>query len=190
VLAIMNNSSRGFTLIEALVVIAMVAILLGVAAPSLVAFQRNSELRASANGFLAAMQMARAEAMKRRVDTYVVPVSATGWASGWTVFADSNFSGSTYNAASDTLILQTGAISSKTSVVTNTSAQGFPAAAGGFAIRFNGSGFPVNASGAPVSGAVQFNSVGSTEIRRVVLTLVGRARVCDPAKDTTVDCSQ
>lgn len=183
------TAQRGFTLIEVLVVVAIIAILLSVAAPNLVAFQRNSELRASASGFLAAVQATRAEAMKRGIDTYMIPASGGSWGNGWIVFADTDLS-QTLNTAVDTVIMQTGAIASKTAVVTGlTDASAFSEGSGSY-IRFNGGGFSMSTENTFRSGAIEFSVTGSTERRRVVLNNVGRARLCDPAKDATTACQQ
>lgn len=183
------TEQRGFTLIEVLVVVAIIAILLSVAAPNLVAFQRNSELRSTASGFLAAVQAARAEAMKRGVDTYMIPAAGGSWANGWIVFADTDLS-QTLNPAVDTVIMQTGAIASRTAVVTGlTDASAFADGSSSY-IRFNGGGFSMATDNTFRSGAIEFSVTGSTERRRVVLNNVGRARLCDPAKDATAACQQ
>lgn len=179
---------HGFTLVEAIVVVALVAILLSVAVPSLASFQRSSELRATASGFLAAVQSARAEAMKRGVDTYLIPASNNNWATGWTLYADVDRSQSL--TGNDIVIMQTGAIASKTSVTGGLAAAAEFAGAAGKFIRFNGGGFPLAMDGSFRGGAIEFGVTGSTEKRRVVLNTVGRTRLCDPAKDTTTDCAQ
>lgn len=183
------TAPRGFTLIEVLVVVAIIAILLSVAAPNLVAFQRNSELRASASEFLAAVQSARAEAMKRGVDTYMIPASGGSWANGWIVFADTDLD-QALNTATDTVIMQTGAIASRTAVVTGLADASAFADGSSSYIRFNGGGFSMAKDNTFRSGAIEFSVTGSTEKRRVVLNNVGRARLCDPAKDTTTACQQ
>lgn len=183
------TEQRGFTLIEVLVVVAIIAILLSVAAPNLVAFQRNSELRASASEFLAAVQAARVEAMKRGVDTYMVPASGGSWANGWIVFADTDLD-QALNTATDTVVMQTGAIASKTAVVTGLADASAFADGSSSYIRFNGGGFSMAKDNTFRSGAIEFSVTGSTEKRRVVLNNVGRARLCDPAKDTSTACQQ
>lgn len=178
----------GFTLIEALVVLALVAILLSMAVPSLASFLRSSELRASASAFLAGVQSARTEAMKRGTDTYMVPVSNNSWASGWTIYADVDRSQSL--TGNDVVIAQAGPLASKTSVTSGLAeATEFAGTSGKF-IRFNGGGFPLAMDGSFRGGAVEFGVAGSTEKRRVVLNTVGRVRLCDPAKDTSADCRQ
>lgn len=186
--AAVPHPSRGFTLVELMVVVALIAILLSMAIPSLAAFQRNAELRATTSSFFAAVQSTRAEAMKRGVDTYMVPASNNDWANGWLVYADNDRSQS--RTASDTVIMQTGPITPKTTVNGNaTDAAEFAGETGKY-IRFNGGGFPLAMNGSFRGGAIEFGVTGSTEKRRVVINAVGRARLCDPAKDTTADCKQ
>ena len=182
------RSLRGFTLVEALVVMALIAILLILAVPSLASLQRSSELRASASAFFAAVQSARAEAMKRGTDTYMVPASGNSWATGWTLYADVDRSQTL--TSNDVVIAQAGAIAARTSVTSGLAdATEFAGASGKF-IRFNGGGFPLAMDGSFRGGAIEFGVTGSTERRRVVLNAVGRIRLCDPAKDTTADCRQ
>lgn len=75
---------RGFTLIEALVVIMIVGVLLGLAAPSFVTFTSSQRVKTASFDLYAAMLFARSEAIKRRVNVTVAPVSSD-WKNGWTV---------------------------------------------------------------------------------------------------------
>jgi type IV fimbrial biogenesis protein FimT len=182
------HAGCGFTLIEALVVLALVAILLSMAVPSLASFLRSSELRASASAFLAGVQSARTEAMKRGMDTYMVPVSDNNWATGWILYADVDRSQTL--TGKDVIIAQAGAIASKTTVTGGLADAAEFAGASGKFIRFNGGGFPLAMDGSFRGGAIEFGMTGADEKRRVVLNAVGRVRVCDPAKDTSADCRQ
>jgi type IV fimbrial biogenesis protein FimT len=181
---------RGFTLVELMVVVAVVAVLLGMAAPNLGSFQRSSELRATSASFLAALQTARTEAVKRGVNVYMVPATADDWSTGWVVFADTNWD-QVFTRGTDPVLVEMGRLPAKTRVA------GGVAEAAQFSdgtsryIRFNGSGFPQSKTNIPISGAIEFGVAGSAEPRRrVVLNIVGRVRVCDPARDTSSDCKQ
>lgn len=83
----------GVTLIELMVVIAIVAILAGMAAPSLDSALMAGKLRSYANELVAGSFLARGEAIKRNtVVTMCVSTDGTtcttgGWEQGWIVLA-------------------------------------------------------------------------------------------------------
>ena len=84
--ALPHQGSRGFTLIELIMVMAIIVVLAVVAIPNFVTFQRNSQLTSTANGLLASINAARGEAMKRNQTAFVVPNTGTDWTTGWKVF--------------------------------------------------------------------------------------------------------
>ncbi len=94
---------RGFTLIELMVTMALVAVLLRIGIPSFVSFQRNSELTSAANGLLASVNSARTEAMKRNMNAGLVPTTGSSWGGGWTAFVDIDGNGS-FDAAKDLVV--------------------------------------------------------------------------------------
>ncbi len=82
---------NGFSLIELMVVVAMVAILGALAAPSFTQLLRNNRLAAASSALQVSLSLARSEAVKRGSDARVT-VAANGtagsWLNGWTVFVD------------------------------------------------------------------------------------------------------
>jgi type IV fimbrial biogenesis protein FimT len=60
-----NTHQTGFTLIEALVAIAIAAIILGIAVPNFQDFIRNTRLTTQANEFVLLLAYAKSEAVKR-----------------------------------------------------------------------------------------------------------------------------
>src|SRR4051812_28032047 len=63
----MTQRSYGFTLIEMLVTLAVMALLLMVGLPSMNTWMQNTQLRSSAEGIQGGLQLARAEALRRNV---------------------------------------------------------------------------------------------------------------------------
>ena len=175
-----RRRGAGFTLIELMVTMVLLAVMLTLAAPSFITFQRNSELTATANSFVAALSAARSEAMKRQLDTYVIPGGGTEfWTNGWVVYVDTN-NNQTFDAATDLLIVKQDALPSAmtaTGMADGTSHY----------VRFSGSGFMSKIDGSfGLTNAIDFSNGGKT--RRVIASPSGRFRVCDPVADT-VSCN-
>jgi len=74
----------GFTLIELIIVIAIVAILVAVGVPSMREWIANQKVRGSANDLLFDLTYARSEAIKRNANVEVVRNGAD-WTGGWSV---------------------------------------------------------------------------------------------------------
>lgn len=85
--------SGGFTLIELLMGIVILAILLGVGIPSFRQFIQNNRATTITNDLVAAVHLARSEALRRRANVTVCAgtggacVAQTSWAIGWQVIA-------------------------------------------------------------------------------------------------------
>lgn len=182
-----SKASKGFTLIELMVTIALAAILMLVAIPSFTSFQRNAELTATANTLLSGVNAARGEAMKRGRYAMVVPNDGVNWSSGWIVFVDMDRSG-THNSG-DIDILSTLQLPSYLVVnnVGNTTAASLY-------IMYDASGYSKLTTGA--FGAWTFeitrNDVSGAELlaqtRRLKIASTGRARVCTPQTSTDTNC--
>lgn len=80
----LRRSARGFTAIELMVVVAIVAILTAIAAPYMGQMVRTQRLRTTSFDVFASLTLARSEAIKRNVSVTMTPVGGD-WAKGWTV---------------------------------------------------------------------------------------------------------
>jgi type IV fimbrial biogenesis protein FimT len=171
--------SRGFTLIELLVTFALLAIMLTLAAPSFVTFQRNSELTSTANSLLATISAARVEAMKVGRNAYVVPAANDDWATGWYGFVDLDASGDF--STGDTKFGEQAAMPASVVLATDVVATGFADGTEKY-VRFSGAGYPTLKSGGFNGGAIGLTN--GSENRRVVVNTVGRMRVCKTEETT------
>lgn len=95
-----NCVSQGFTLIEFLIVLALVALLVGTGAPAMTSVIRSVQLTNASNDLLWGMFMARSEAIKHKTSVVVCKSSdgiacapAGGWEQGWLVFQDEDNDG-------------------------------------------------------------------------------------------------
>jgi type IV fimbrial biogenesis protein FimT len=78
-----STAQRGFTLIEAIIVMSIMAILAGVSTSSFIWLNQTTQIRAAAFDLVADLDYARSEAVKRNDDVMVTPVGT--WTNGWTV---------------------------------------------------------------------------------------------------------
>lgn len=169
-LACHTARQAGVTLIEILVGLALVSILIGTALPSFMTWIQNTQIRASAESMLNALQLARAEAVRRNEQ---ITVSLLGF--DWTV---SDATGTT---------IQTRVSGEGSSNVVMTVVGAMP-------LTFNGLGRPI--TGTPtigggsadvtqitISNPVGGNCVsngGAMRCLEVHVTLSGQVRMCDP----------
>lgn len=79
---------RGFTIIELMFVVIILAVLAGLAAPSFSELARTQRVRATAVDLYSDITLARSEAIKRGAQMFVVPkdtATPKDWARGWDI---------------------------------------------------------------------------------------------------------
>lgn len=182
---------KGFTLIELMVTLAVAAILMAIAAPGFLAFQRNAELTSAVNGLVASIAAARGEAMKNGRYAMVVPADAANWNSGWVVFVSKDRS-NVFKESADTTVLKQSALPSYFTVdATGTAKEGQTDPP---YIRFDASGYPKTTSGGfgALKISIARNDLGTSaaldQTRRVIISASGRVRSCRPASATDAKC--
>lgn len=95
-----KSGVAGFTIVEAMVTVAILGILIAIAVPSMTALIASNSLSSSANETLSAMMLARQEALRTARQVVVCKSSdssscsaGSSWADGWIVFVDEDASG-------------------------------------------------------------------------------------------------
>ena len=79
------SRSRGFTIVEAMIVVFIIAILAAVAAPGMNSLIRAQKVRSTSYDFFADLTYARSEAIARGRNVVITSVSGKNWVNGWTV---------------------------------------------------------------------------------------------------------
>jgi len=103
--------SKGFTIVELMIAITILAVTMMFAAPSFTTMISNNRISAAANEFIGALQLAKAESTARIAPATICKRNGDGsgcaaggsWKDGWIVFADLNGDGAVDN--DDTVIL-------------------------------------------------------------------------------------
>jgi type IV fimbrial biogenesis protein FimT len=112
-LGALRRREGGFTIVEAMVVIAISAILMGLAAPSMRNLIESNSVSDSVDSLMGSIAFARAEAIKRGVPVALCPSDAattgtvacetgTAWNKGWIVFV--NYAGDGALATNDSVL--------------------------------------------------------------------------------------
>lgn len=164
------NKGRGFTIIEALIVVSVLGVLLAVAAPPLTNFLEESQARQNTNEFLSSLLLARSEAVTRNRPVTMCTVDAGSpddcdtskdWHDGWLSYEDLDEDG--VRDVGEEIIDQHSGLDD-TSVVTTVN-------------------FSDNLTYTPsgrVSSAGTFNlCVGSSSARLIVINATGRPRLSE-----------
>ncbi|HEU4623254.1 MAG TPA: GspH/FimT family pseudopilin [Steroidobacteraceae bacterium] len=120
----MKHATRGFTLIELMTAILVLGILLGFAVPSYREMTRNNRIAAAQNDFVAALALARSEALRRGRTVSICPstdgtgcATAADWKSGWIVFEDADGTLGTVDTK-DVVLQKWGALAGETTFTT------------------------------------------------------------------------
>jgi len=170
----------GFSLPELCIVLAVSAIALAIAVPDLRDLVRTQQLKAATGDLFAAIDLARAQALVRGRRVKVMPRDPLGadWRLGWQVVAD----GGGGRPGEGELIAEHGPLAPGIAIDF-----AFTNVARPYYIAYNGAG---RSCADGNSAAARWGTVSlfhGGHIRRIKINMLGRARVCDPARDAGCD---
>jgi len=158
-----RTDSRGFTIIELLIVLVMIGVMAAIAAPSMRDMIVRIRVKAAASDLHSSLITARSEAIKRNAGMQIVPVDATNWALGWVVRVQ----------ASGTVLNRQDAYSQIVFTTTNAAYTATPLPA----VTFSGTGRETGSAGAGVAFVITSTAVANLRARCVVLDPSGRPAV-------------
>jgi type IV fimbrial biogenesis protein FimT len=180
--------SRGFTLIELMVVLSIVGILMGLGIPSFKRTISQNNINSGIGTLASDINFARSEALKRGLSVTLCPsldpytacaAAGTNWQNGWIVFLDRDANNTRDTAAGTTELLLR--------VQQNLAAELTMLGSAGAAvnsIRFDRSGSASAALGLTVqSQRLDVAAQGQT-VRTACISISGRTRVTAPGHDT------
>lgn len=122
-----KRRSNGFTLVEVMVVVAMMAVLTALAAPSLQQAFDRYRVAAAYDELRSTYTFARSEAIRTRQQVVIARTAGGAcatvqeWQCGWTVFVDANANNVMDGA--ETVLRSTGALTGGTTIMTFNAAQ-------------------------------------------------------------------
>jgi type IV fimbrial biogenesis protein FimT len=76
---------RGFTAIELMITVVLLAVLITLAAPSMRDLVRDQRVKTATFDVYSSLAFARSEAIKRNADVHLCIASGSDWGAGWTV---------------------------------------------------------------------------------------------------------
>lgn len=168
-------SSTGFTLIESMVVLAIVAIIATFAVPSFQATLDQQRVATVAADLHASVVLARAEAIRRNIRIELKPTDGADWARGWQVVRPVSPTQQTEEIIYDRAAAPTGV-----EVLPD------PSLAVEASLSYDGTGksrlaaVPTTAHSG--SWQVSIPNRPAAPKRRVVVNMLGRPSVCNPAQ--------
>lgn len=164
--------ARGVTLVELLIVLAIVGLLALAVTPSLQNVVGRLALRSAAHDFLATLHHARAAALSRQARVVVAPLDGADWSSGWMTFVDNNLN-NRHDPGEAILIRQLALRGGIAATSRQSGGEAMPF------IAYAANGYTRAGRWNWLSGTVTFTC--GDKARAVVVNALGRARLTDRA---------
>jgi type IV fimbrial biogenesis protein FimT len=151
------------SLIEMIIGVAILAIVMGIAAPSFWQWARNIQIKNAAESVLSGIQRARAEAVARNTNvSFTIDVTDAGWAVDVVAPPSQIDARERTEGSQDTTVTILPAVASQ--------------------LTFNNYGILVpNADGDPAITQLDFAANGGSKSMRVMIGVGGNAKMCDPS---------
>jgi len=172
----------GLTLIELLVVLGIAAVTTSVAAPNLHDLVQAQQLRTASGELYGAIQLTRAQAIARNERVTMTPNDPFGrdWSRGWTVFVDRD--DDRRPGDGDQILAVRPPLPRGLQVDYS-----FTSPAPPQYIAYNGAGRSCSATNSAASRPGTLSLFHGGQIRRIKINMLGRARLCNPARERGCD---
>lgn len=168
----------GATLLELLTVVAVAAVMMGAALPDMRHMIRAHQLKAAVNDLFGAIDLVRTQAIARGRRVQLAPADGAtlDWARGWVVFVDED--GDRRPDAGEEVIMSHGPLAAGIAVdAAFSSQQGSPY------LAYNSAGRSCSDTSSLAARWGTLSLVQGSATRRIKINMLGRARICDPARD-------
>jgi len=172
----MRKKQSAFTLVELIVTMAVLAVLAAIAVPSFTTMIANNRSSSLGREFAAAINLVRAEAIKRggRVSICVssngssCAAASTNWNAGWLIFVDGATSDTAAPSVGTLIQYHQGDSRSSITVVKGATAQAY--------FRFTGQGILARAVSdtTPITINAQYTGCNGTNAQQIEVGLAGR----------------
>lgn len=161
----MPSHVHAFTLLEALVAVAIFALLLGLGLPTLSPLIHGQQIKSTTLSLAAALTHARSESIKRRRPVLVESIGGD-WKNGWRVYADLNGNGQLDSAEP---VLAQGNVTRGVVIRGNAPVQHY--------VRYIPQGNAELRSGGFQAGTLSLcHQDGKSTIRKLIISVTGRVR--------------